>query len=47
MIKLKNNKIEALFNDLKDNIEFDSDVLAINIIIKKMLKINQNIALSW
>ncbi len=44
---MKNNKIEALFNDLKDNIEFDSDVLAINIIIKKMLKINQNIALSW
>ena len=33
--------IEELFNNLKDKIEFDEDVVALFQILKKMLKINK------
>lgn len=44
----KGNYIAKLFDDIKDNIEFDSDVIAIEILLSKMLQYDvENSFLCW
>ena len=44
---MKSKYIEQLFNELKDRVEYDSDIKALYLIINKMLDIDENRAIEW
>ncbi len=44
---MKSKYFEDIFNELKDKIEYDSDVDALYVVINKMLDIDVNMAVDW